>query len=167
MHPGTPWQRVFSPDGETVVVETATGQRFTFDYLIAATGMVVDLALRPELALIAAHVALWSDRYTPPEDLKDARLEKFPYLGRYCDFQEKVPGAAPWLSRIFTITRGSTMSMGPSAASNSNLKYTAPRIIAGVVRQLFLDGAPAFYQAFAQSEHNELQPAQVQAARAR
>jgi cation diffusion facilitator CzcD-associated flavoprotein CzcO len=167
MHPGTPWQRVFSPDGKTVVVETATGQRFTFDYLIAATGMVVDLALRPELALIAAHVALWSDRYTPPEDLKDARLEKFPYLGRYCDFQEKVPGAAPWLSRIFTITRGSTMSMGPSAASNSNLKYTAPRIIAGVVRQLFLDGAPAFYQAFAESEHNELQPAQVQAARAR
>jgi hypothetical protein len=35
-----------------------------------------------------------------------------------------------------------------------------------VVRQLFLDGAPAFYQAFAESEHNELPAAQVQTAQA-
>jgi cation diffusion facilitator CzcD-associated flavoprotein CzcO len=166
MHPGTAWQRVFSPDGRTVVVETATGQRFTFDYVMAATGMVVDLSLRPELAAISPYIALWSDRYDPPPELADARLDKFPYLGRYCDFEEKTPGQAPWLSRIFTITRGSTMSMGPSAASNSNLKYTAPRIVAGVVRTLFLDGAPAFYRAFAETEHNELQAGQVQAVRA-
>lgn len=166
MHPGTAWRRVFSPDGTTVVVETSTGQRFTFDYIMAATGMVVDLAARPELAGIAKHVALWSDRYTPPPDMSDSRLDKFPYLGRYCDFQEKVSGAAPWLSRIFTITRGATMSMGPSSASNSNMKYTAPRIISGVTRRLFLDRADAFYRTFSQSEHNELQPAQVQAARA-
>jgi len=166
MHPGTAWQRVFSPDGETVVVETATGQRFTFDYVMAATGMVVDLSLRPELKAISPHVALWADRYAPPADLQDSRLDKFPYLGRYCDFQEKVPGQAPWLSRIFTITRGSTMSMGPSSASNSNLKYTAPRIVSGVVRQLFLDGADAFYKVFAETEHNELQSNQVQSVRA-
>jgi cation diffusion facilitator CzcD-associated flavoprotein CzcO len=166
MHPGTPWQRVSSPDGKVVVVETATGQRFTFDYVMAATGMVVDLALRPELADIAPHVALWGDRYTPPAELADHRLAKFPYLGRYCDFLEKTPGTAPWLSRVFTITRGATMSMGPSAASNSNMKYTAPRIVAGVVRRLFLDRADEFYKAFSENEHNELQPAHVQAARA-
>ena len=56
--------------------------------------------------------------------------------------------------------------MGPSAASNSNLKYTAPRIVSGVVRRLFLDGAAAYYEAFAQTEHNELDAAYVQAARA-
>jgi FAD-dependent urate hydroxylase len=166
MHPGTPWQRVSSPDGKVAVVETATGQRFTFDYVMAATGMVVDLALRPELADIAPHVALWGDRYTPPAELADHRLAKFPYLGRYCDFLEKTPGTAPWLSRVFTITRGATMSMGPSAASNSNMKYTAPRIVAGVVRRLFLDRADEFYKAFSENEHNELQPAHVQAARA-
>ncbi len=166
MHPGTAWQRVFSPDDRTVVVETAGGQRFTFDYAMAATGMVVDLSLRPELTGVSPYVALWSDRYAPPENLKDSRLDKFPYLGRYCDFQEKTPGLAPWLSRIFTITRGSTMSMGPSSASNSNLKYTAPRIVAGVVRQLFLDGADAFYRIFAETEHNELQSTQVQTGRA-
>ena len=104
--------------------------------------------------------------YAAARTLKDSRLDKFPYLGRYCDFQEKTPGQAPWLSRIFTITRGSTMSMGPSSASNSNLKYTAPRIVAGVVRQLFLDGADAFYKIFAETEHNELQSTQVQTARA-
>jgi cation diffusion facilitator CzcD-associated flavoprotein CzcO len=166
MHPGTAWQRVFSPDGKTVVVETATGQRFIFDYVMAATGMVVDLSLRPELKGISPYIALWSDRYTPPADLQDTRLDKFPYLGRHCDFQEKAPGQSPWLSRIFTITRGSTMSMGPSSASNSNLKYTAPRIVSGVVRQLFLDGADAFYKVFAETEHNELQSSQVQSVRA-
>lgn len=166
MHPGTPWQRVFSPDGKIVIVETAGGQRFTFDYVMAATGMTVDLALKPELAGIAPHVALWGDRYTPPHERVDSRLAKFPYLGRYCDFQEKSAGSAPWVSRIFTITRGATMSMGPSAASNSNMKYTAPRIISGVVRRLFLDRASEFYQAFSENEHNELQAVQVQAARA-
>jgi cation diffusion facilitator CzcD-associated flavoprotein CzcO len=164
MHPGTPWRRVASPDGKTVLVETAQA-RFTFDYVMAATGMVVDLSLRPELAEVAPHVALWSDRYAPPAELQDSRLALFPYLGRYCDFQEKTPGQAAWLARIFTITRGSTMSMGPSAASNSNMKYTAPRIVAGVVRQLFLDRADAFHKAFAETTHNELDAGRVQAAR--
>jgi cation diffusion facilitator CzcD-associated flavoprotein CzcO len=166
MHPGTAWQQVSSPDGKIVVVETSTGKRFTFDYVMVATGMVVDLSLRPELATITPHFALWSDRYTPPEQLKDPRLDKFPYLGRYCDFQQKTDGEAPWLSRVFTITRGSTMSMGPSSASNSNLKYTAPRIVTGVVRQLFLDGADAFYKIFAETEHNELSNTSVETARA-
>jgi hypothetical protein len=35
------------------------------------------------------------------------------------------------------------------------MKYTAPRIIAGVTRRLFLDRAPAFYQAFMEGEHHE------------
>jgi cation diffusion facilitator CzcD-associated flavoprotein CzcO len=166
MHPGTAWQRVSSPDGKTIVVETSTGMTFEFDFVIAATGMVVDLELRPELAGIAPEIALWGDRFEPPAALADGRLARFPYLGHYCDFQERVAGRAPWLTRIFTITRGSTMSMGPSAASNSNMKYTAPRIIAGVVRQLFLDQAPAFYKAFAETEHNELDAHAVQAVRA-
>jgi FAD-dependent urate hydroxylase len=162
MHPGTTWERVASPDGKHVIVE-AGGARFELDFVIAATGMVVDLSLRPELAEIEPEIALWADRYGPPPAMADARLDRFPYLGRYCDFQEKVPGRAPWLARIFTITRGSTMSMGPSAASNSNMKYTAPRIIAGVTRQLFLDRAPAFYKAFAETEHNELDARNVHA----
>lgn len=165
MHPGTPWARVTSPDRRTAVVETAAGTRFEFDFVIAATGMVVDLSLRPELVDIEPEIALWADRYTPPAAMADGRLARFPYLGRYCDFHEKVPGRAPWLARIFTITRGSTMSMGPSAASNSNMKYTAPRIVAGVARQLFLDRAPAFYKAFSEGEHNELEARQVQAIR--
>jgi cation diffusion facilitator CzcD-associated flavoprotein CzcO len=63
MHPGSPWQRVWSPDGQSVVVETPQ-QRFTFDLVIAATGVAVDLELRPELAAITPHIALWRDRYT-------------------------------------------------------------------------------------------------------
>ncbi len=127
-----------------------------FDFVIAATGIAVDLHMRPEFAGLLPAMALWGDRYQPPAHLEDSRLAGFPYLGRYCELQEKTPGAAPWADRVFTITRGATLSMGPSAASNSNMKYTAPRIIAGVGRQLFLDGRQAYYERFASTAHDEL-----------
>jgi FAD-dependent urate hydroxylase len=160
MHPGSGWTQALAGDNK-VNIKTQQGQAFEFDFVIAATGMVVDLTLRPELSAIAPSIALWRDRYSAPGDMADSRLDRFPYLGRYCDFQEKVPNTAPWLSRIFTITRGATMSMGPSAASNSNLKYTAPRIVAGVCRQLFLAQANQFYETFLHQEHKELQSDRV------
>jgi hypothetical protein len=67
---------------------------------------------------------------------------------------------------VFTITRAATLSMGPSSASNSNVKYTAPRIIAGVTRALFLDGADEFMLKFLEGEHNELPPEVLEQARA-
>ena len=45
--------------------------------------------------------------------------------------RERSPGSAPWASRLFAIFRGATLSLGPSSASNSNIRYTAPRIISG------------------------------------
>lgn len=163
MHPGSEWTDLRMLGNDRIAIKTSQGRSFEFDFIIAATGMVVDMALRPELSRILPHVALWGDRYAAPPALADARLARFPYLGRYCDFREKVAGAAPWAGRIFTITRGATMSMGPSAASNSNLKYTAPRIIAGVCRQLFLDQSAQFFDAFMHQEHNELAPEKVTA----
>jgi hypothetical protein len=156
MHPGSDWTDVRAAGDEKIAIKTSQGRSFEFDFIIAATGMVVDMALRPELSAILPHVALWGDRYAAPAELADARLERFPYLGRYCDFQEKTPNTAPWAGRVFTITRGATMSMGPSAASNSNLKYTTPRIIAGVCRQLFLDQSQQFFETFMHQQHNEL-----------
>ena len=47
------------------------------------------------------------------------------------------------------------------------MKYTAPRIISGVTRQLFLDAAPRYYERFMAEGHHELAPDAVGAALAR
>lgn len=161
LHPGTPWNKVNATADGQVEVQTPKGTMH-FDFVIAGTGIAVDLSLRPEFAGMLPAMALWRDRYEPPANLRDDRLGGFPYLGRYCDVQEKTPGAAPWAQRVFTITRGATLSMGPSAASNSNMKYTAPRIIAGVTRQLFLDARQSYYERFAGTRHDELDRAEVE-----
>lgn len=157
--PATPWLAVREEGGQAVVATPAGEERF--DFVFAATGVAVDLGMRPEFAAVAAQCALWRDRYAPPAGMEDERLGAFPYLGRFCEFTERVPGSAPWLARAFTITRAATLSMGPSSASNSNVKYTAPRIIAGVTRALFLDGAEAFLRTFTEGEYNELAPEAV------
>ncbi len=152
--PATPWLKVREAGGQVEVTTPSGIERF--DFVFAATGVAVDLAMRPEFAAIAKECAYWRDRYAPPAGLEDSRLGAFPYLGRFCQFTERETGTAPWLSRVFTITRGATLSMGPSSASNSNVKYTAPRIISGVTRALFLDGADEFMGKFLYGEHHEL-----------
>lgn len=154
MRPATPWLTAREAGGQAVI-GTPQGDE-AFDFVFAATGAFVDLALRPEFAGILPHVALWRERYQAPADQGEPRLEKFPYLGRFAEFTEKVPGSAPWLRRVFTITRAATLSMGPSAASNSNIKYTAPRIISGVTRALFLDDAQRHAHRYDQHDHAEL-----------
>ena len=166
MRRATPWRSVAVTPAGTVRVET-DGAPLEFDFVIAGTGIAVDMALRPELARIAPHVARWGDRYTPPPERADTRLAGFPYMDRFCAFTARDPAAAPWASRVFAIFRGATLSMGPSAASNSNMKYTAPRIISGVTRQLFLDAAPRYYERFMAEGHHELAPEAVGAALAR
>ncbi len=157
LQPSTPWDSVEATPQGTVRV-TSGSRTLEFDFVIASTGMVVDMRQRPELAGIAGAVRLWGDAYVPPQELADARLARFPYLGRYCEFIEKSPGSAPWAGHLFTITRGATLSMGPSAASNSNMKYTAPRIISGVTRALFLDGEGEYRRRFEAHDHDELKP---------
>jgi hypothetical protein len=55
------------------------------------------------------------------------------------------------------------VSLGPHSASNSNIRYTAPRIISGITRQLFLDDADRMYDEFIARDHHELDPAAGQA----
>jgi hypothetical protein len=69
---------------------------------------------------------------------------------------ERTPGAAPFLARLFNVTRASVLSLGPVSASNSGMKYVAPRLVAGVVRRLFLDQADAAYAHFLSADHEEL-----------
>jgi cation diffusion facilitator CzcD-associated flavoprotein CzcO len=156
LHAGTPWDAidVLGP-GEGVRIRTPNGN-FDFDFLISATGIEVDLSMRPEFANILPGIKLWRDVYAPPSSLQNDRLGRFPYLGRFGDLCERSPGQAPWAERLFCIFRGATLSLGPSAASNSNMKYTLPRLVSGVTRQLFLDARRDHFEKFVSGDHAEL-----------
>ena len=153
LNPGTPWERC-ACDGETITVHSGE-RRLTFDFVIAATGITADLAMRPELDAIRERIALWSDRFSPPPAQESTVLRRFPYLGAHGEFTERNPGTAPFLSRIHFLGRPSTLSLGPVAASNSALKYVGPQVIRGVTRTLMLDQADRDWTEFLSTKHEE------------
>jgi FAD-dependent urate hydroxylase len=160
IRPGAAWTSV-ALENDAIEVDTPKG-RFTFDFLICGTGIVSDPATRPELARIAPHIARWNDVFKPPTGEEDAYLGTTPYLGPAFEFTEKTAGAAPYLKNIHNFTYGATPSMGLSAASISGMKYGLPRLIMGVVGDLFrADSADHFraLQCYSEPEITSLDPA--------
>jgi cation diffusion facilitator CzcD-associated flavoprotein CzcO len=145
LHTASPWLEARFDDGHIAV--RAPKQRFEFDFVIFGTGLVNDLASRPELAALADKVALWKDRYTPRASEEDEHLAHSPYLGPGFELTEKVAGTAPYLRRIHLFTHASMPSMGLAAASITGMKYGIRKLVAGVTRGLFFDEAEAQLQA--------------------
>jgi cation diffusion facilitator CzcD-associated flavoprotein CzcO len=143
-HADCRWRAVRNGTGG-VAVETDAG-RFTFDFMIFATGAETDLSLRPELAPILHHIALWRDRFTPPRGEESDLLARHPYLGPAFEFTERKPGTAPFLGRLHNFTFGATPSLGLTAAAVIGLKYGVPRLVAGLVRDLFREDAAEHYR---------------------
>ena len=117
-------------------------ERFTFDFVICATGVRYGLEQRPELPGITDEVALWADRFTPPTDETHPELVKLPYLGTHLN-SSKSGGAAPWLSHIYAFDFSGFVSMGPVATSITGHRYGVPRLVRGITRSLFLEQADA------------------------
>lgn len=153
LHPGEPWEAV-RQTGDMAQVTTPCGT-YDFDFLIIGTGFVTDLSLRPELENLYPHIALWADRYCPPPGEAHEDLARHPYLGPHFEFQEKIPGAAPYLQSIFNYTFGCLVSLGFGGASISGLKYSLPRVVTGITRQLYLDNNEAYYQSLCQYDERE------------
>ena len=136
---GCPWENA-RMDGEEIVVGTPEGA-LRFDYLIVGTGFRIDLTLRPELAALAPSIALWRDRFSPPDGEANALLGSHPYLGDAFQFLERDPGVEPALRNIHNFTFGATPSMGLSGASISGMRYGVARLVAGIARDLFVEDA--------------------------
>ena len=145
LHAGSPW---LDADFRKGVVSVGTPRRrFEFDFLIFGTGLVNDLSARPELAAFSDRVALWKDRYSPPDGEHDEHLANSPYLGPGFELTEKVPGQAPYLRHIHLFTHAAMPSMGLAAASITGMKYGIRKLVAGVTRGLFFDEAGAHLEA--------------------
>ena len=141
VHGHCPWREV-AWNGTEIEVKT-DHERFTFDFVICATGVRYGLEQRPELTGITDEVALWADRFTPPPDETHPELGKLPYLGTHFEFLEKRPSAAPWLSHIYAFNFSGFVSMGPVATSITGHRYGVPRLVRGITRSLFLEQADA------------------------
>jgi cation diffusion facilitator CzcD-associated flavoprotein CzcO len=149
LHEGSPWERL-EVAGERVRIATPKGEHAA-DFLVAATGMDVNLGLIPPLAPFADLIALWADRYAPPPVERNERLARYPYLGPGLALTEKVPGAAPFLRNIHLFNWGSTMSFGPSGASINGMKFAIPKLVTGITGDLYtadLDAEWASLQAY-------------------
>ncbi|ACI50019.1 conserved hypothetical protein [Gluconacetobacter diazotrophicus PA1 5] len=141
-HTGCGWTGA-EMDGDEVVVRTPDGEK-RFDFVIIGTGFATDLNLRPELASFAGSVALWRDRFTPPDGEESALLGAHAYLGDAYQFQPRDPRdpLATMLANIHNFTFGATPSMGLSGASISGMRFGVERLARGLGRDLFVaDGA--------------------------
>lgn len=107
------------------------------DFVIAATGIEIDLTVRPELSRFAGNIASWGDRYTPPPAERNERLARFPYLGDDYALSERVPGVTPWIADIHLFSIASTMSFGASGSSINAMTTAVPRLVNGLTRGLF------------------------------
>jgi cation diffusion facilitator CzcD-associated flavoprotein CzcO len=146
LHPGTGW-RSLEARGDTITITTDSPEvgDVECDFVIAGTGFVTDLSLRPELANVERHIARWSDRYAPPAGERHEDLARHPYLGVGFEFTEREPGAAPYLATLYNYTFGGLLSLGFGGASISGMKYSIPRLVSGVTGSLFLEDRAAHF----------------------
>jgi len=153
LHSGSGW-KTLTARGDSVEIVSESGA-LSVDFVIVATGFVTDLATRPELAAIEAHIARWGDRYTPPPEQGHEDLARHPYLGSGFEFTEKTPGAAPYLAHLYNYTFGGLLSMGFGGASISGLKYSAARLVAGITRSLFVEDSAAHFESLCGFDETE------------
>jgi cation diffusion facilitator CzcD-associated flavoprotein CzcO len=136
--------RALSDGGVEVATPCGT---FRADFLICATGIDMDFASRPELARCANNIATWTDRYTPPDDERNDRLGRFPYLADDYAFTERTPGQTPWIADLHLFAIASTMSFGASGSSINAMTTAVPKLVHGLTRGLFLADAARHWAA--------------------
>jgi hypothetical protein len=61
---------------------------------------------------------------------------------------ERQPGTAPFVGRLHNFTLGSLPSLGITGGAITGMKYGVPRLVNGLVRDLFREDAAAHYQDF-------------------
>ena len=146
LHLGEGWQQVREENGKAVV-NTPKGE-YAFDFLILSTGLLTDVAYRPELAGLSSDIATWRDIYRPPAGEENALIDVHPYLGPCFEFTPTSPEAADRLHGLFVFNYSSLASLGLSASALSGMKFSLPKLVGGITRQLFMDDKDVILEEF-------------------
>jgi cation diffusion facilitator CzcD-associated flavoprotein CzcO len=126
-----------TPEGGVRV--TTPQAQLDLDFLIFATGFGIDLAMRPELALIAPHIRFWHDRLPPDlAGMEHEELAWSPDLAADFSFQEKKSGQCPVLSCIHAFHHPASLSAGKLAGDIPGVSAGAQRLARGIARALFV-----------------------------
>lgn len=145
LHEGAPVRNA-RETGEGVALSLPLGE-LEVDFVIAATGIDIDLSRRPELARFSGNVAAWADRYTPPPGEENARLGRFPYLSDSYAFCERESGLTPYLKDIHLFSIASSVSFGASGSSINAMTTAVPKLVHGITRDLFSADVARHWQA--------------------
>ena len=147
-HCASPWDQV-TWTGSEVVVDTPSGRR-SFDFVLAATGVSVDLAARPELHDLTHLIARWSDRIAPdllartgPSTLLD-----YPYLTDSFGLTGRDRRDDERLGRIHMFNHGARMSLGVLSHQVSGLYGGVERLTASIGQALFARRSAALLDDF-------------------
>lgn len=154
LHLNSPIRELALQDG---VIHLATPQgSFALDFLIFATGFRVDLAQRPELALLAPHIRFWGDRYPEPPGTPNEELASSPDLAPDFAFQEKQPSTCPALARLHCFNYPATLSHGKLSGDIPAVSTGAERLTQGIARALFVADRETHFAALQAFETPEL-----------
>jgi hypothetical protein len=118
------------------------------DFVISASGIDIDVSMRPELSRFGRNIATWADRYTPPAPERNDRLGRFPYLADDYAFCERTPGLTPWIENIHLFSIASTMSFGASGSSINAMTTAVPKLVSGLTRGLFRADVERLWEEF-------------------
>ncbi|MEZ5934531.1 MAG: NAD(P)/FAD-dependent oxidoreductase [Alphaproteobacteria bacterium] len=143
--------------GDGLRIDIEGGRHLDADFLILGTGFTTDPLARTEFGEVAAEIQLWRDVYQPPEDEYDADLEKFPYLNPDFTFREKVPGAAPWLSKVYCFNYGATASLGKISGDIPGISEGAAWLTRDIAATLYREDIEAHWQRLLDYAKPELQ----------
>jgi cation diffusion facilitator CzcD-associated flavoprotein CzcO len=145
LHLGAAMDDITEQDGR-LHVRTKQGA-FDLDFLIFATGFRVDLAQRPELALLAPHVRFWRDRFVADPTEPSDELAWSPDLAPDFAFQERVPGACPGLAHVHCFNYPASLSHGRLTGDIPAVSAGAQRLARGIAQSLFVADRAQHYAA--------------------
>ena len=143
-------------EGQEVVVTTQQGKQLRCDFVILGTGFAIDPLARTELAGYADRILLWRDRYQPPAELQHEELGNFPYVDRDFAFQERVPGAAPWLRNIHCFNYGASISLGKVSGDIPGISEGANWLAGAIASALYREDIERHWQLLEQYDSPEL-----------
>lgn len=153
---GSTWVAVREEAGRAVVT-LADGTEEPFDLLIFGTGFQVDLERVPWLAYLREGLATWADRAPLGEHPADARLGKFPYLGRGMTGTARTEEAEAWAGNVHFLNHAAIISSGPAALGVNGLPVSSSHLVDELCRSLFRQESGrltrAFYDTAVEPDH--------------
>ena len=140
--------------GGVLRIDTSQGP-IALDFLIVATGFVVDWAQRPMLRHIAPHVRLWQHRWQPVDGEADAELSASPDLGPAFEFQPRDGADCPGLERVHCFCYPAALSLGVITGDIPAISEGAQQLATALAGLLYAEDIGLHFermQAFAEPE---------------